>query len=277
MPGHDAREEAVSVRGEPVVEHVAETGSTNSDLLARVHAAAARGAKGFAPILLVAGRQTAGRGRHGRRWHGSEGASLTFSLAWSFARADLSGLSLAVGVALAEALEPAEAPGRIGLKWPNDLWLLDGALDDAQRSGRKLAGVLVETAPLAQQRVAVIGIGLNVAPQGVADAASGFASLAELDAATTPARALQRIAPILIAALREFDRAGFAAFAERFAARDLLLGRPVSGDAGGGVVEGTAMGVAADGALIVDGAAGRMQVASGEWRLRLAEPAGSPC
>ena len=61
------------------------------------------------------------------RWHGAAGASLTCSLAWPFARADLSGLSLAVGVALADALEPPPGAGRIGLKWPNDLWLLDGA------------------------------------------------------------------------------------------------------------------------------------------------------
>ncbi|HEY4957130.1 MAG TPA: biotin--[acetyl-CoA-carboxylase] ligase, partial [Caldimonas sp.] len=182
----------MSLPGDPVVERVAATGSTNSDLLARVHAAAARGATAFAPILLVAGQQTAGRGRHGRRWHGAELASLTFSLAWPFARTDLSGLSLAIGVALAEALEPTKGGERIGLKWPNDLWLLDADRDASARPGRKLAGVLVETAPLAQLRVAVIGVGLNVAAQSVADAASGFASLAEIDAAATPATALQR-------------------------------------------------------------------------------------
>ena len=94
---------------DPVIEHVVETGSTNSDLLARVHAAAGAGAATFAPCLLVAERQSAGRGRHGRAWHATPGASLTFSLAWPLVRADLSGLSHAVGVALADALEAVTA------------------------------------------------------------------------------------------------------------------------------------------------------------------------
>jgi BirA family transcriptional regulator, biotin operon repressor / biotin---[acetyl-CoA-carboxylase] ligase len=276
VPGHDARTQAVSPPADPVIEHVAETGSTNSDLLARVHAAEAEQAAAFAPSLLVADRQTAGRGRHGRHWHGAAGASLTFSLAWPFARADLSGLSLAVGVALADALEPPPR-SRIGLKWPNDLWLLDSASGPLSPPGRKLAGVLVETVPFAPGRVAVVGVGINIAAQDVADAASGVAALVEIDAAATPAAALQRVAPALIAAMRRFESAGFAAFADRFAARDLLRGRQVVGDAEGAALEGVASGVDADGSLLLDGPNGRMQVTSGEWRLRLAEATGSPC
>lgn len=277
VPGHDARAETVNALADPAIEHVDETGSTNSDLLARVHAAAAGGAPAFAPCLLVAGRQTAGRGRHGRRWHGAAGASLTLSLAWPFARVDLSGLSLAVGVALADALEPPPAAGRIGLKWPNDLWLLDDAAEASRRGGRKLAGVLVETAPFARGRVAVIGVGLNIAAQSVPDAASGIAALAELDAAATPATTLQRIAPALIAAVRRFESAGFATFADRFAARDLLRGRRVVGDAAAAGIAGVAMGVDADGALLLATTSGPMPITSGDWRLALAEPAGSPC
>jgi BirA family biotin operon repressor/biotin-[acetyl-CoA-carboxylase] ligase len=276
MPGHDARTQAVSPPADPVIEHVAETGSTNSDLLARVHAAEAEQAAAFAPSLLVADRQTAGRGRHGRHWHGAAGASLTFSLAWPFARADLSGLSLAVGVALADALEPPPA-NRIGLKWPNDLWLLDAASDVSSSPGRKLAGVLIETAPFASGRIAVIGVGINIAAQTVADAASGVAALVEIDATATPAAALQRVAPALIAAMHHFDSAGFAAFADRFAARDLLCGRQVVSDTEGGAIDGVASGVGDDGALLLDRPGGRVQVTSGEWRLRLAERTGSPC
>jgi BirA family biotin operon repressor/biotin-[acetyl-CoA-carboxylase] ligase len=270
----------VNPPADPVIEHVAETGSTNSDLLARVHAAAAGGAASFAPCLLVAGRQTAGRGRHGRRWHAAAGASLTFSLAWPFRRSDLSGLSLTIGAALADALEPPPASGRsgrIGLKWPNDLWLVAAEDGASHRHGRKLAGVLVETAPLGAGRVAVIGVGLNVGMLSVAEAASGVASLVEIDRAATPATTLERIAPALVAAVRRFDADGFAAFAERFAARDLLRGRHVVGDAAGGGIEGVAAGIAANGALLLETAAGTVQVASGEWRLRLAEPAGSSC
>jgi BirA family biotin operon repressor/biotin-[acetyl-CoA-carboxylase] ligase len=277
VPGHDARQEKeVSALADPVIEHVVETGSTSSDLLVRVHAAAAGSAATFAPRLLVAERQTAGRGRHGRAWHGAAGASLTFSLAWPFTRAGLSGLSLAVGVALADALEPPPGAGRIGLKWPNDLWLLDRGAGPAQRPGRKLAGVLVETTPFTSGRVAVIGVGINVLPLDVADAASGVAALAEIDPSATAAGTLARLAPALIAAVRRFERTGFPAFADRFAARDLLRGRQVVSDAEGGGA-GVAAGVDAEGALWLDRPNERVRVTSGEWRLRLASAAEPSC
>ena len=120
----------------------------------------------LAPRALVAERQTAGRGRLGRTWESTPGASLTFSLAWPFAAGiDLSGLSLAVGVALAETLDPRPGAAlRIGLKWPNDLWLVGSA-----EPGRKLGGVLIETVARGAGRVAVIGIGINLREQRVAD------------------------------------------------------------------------------------------------------------
>ena len=274
MPGNDARKEALSGLGGVAVERVAATASTNDDLLERVRAAAAAGATGFAPCLLVADRQSAGRGRHGRRWHAAAGRSLTFSIAWQPRRADLAGLSLAVGVAVADALDP-RATHRIGLKWPNDLWLLDPQGDVAQQPGRKLAGVLVETAPLGAARVAVVGVGVNVRAQAVdgALAAAAAASLDEIDPGATPSSALERVAPALVEALARFDALGFAAFAERFAARDLLRGRAVVG----GDVSGIAAGIATDGALRVDTGAGIVAVTSGEWRLRLAERAEPSC
>jgi BirA family biotin operon repressor/biotin-[acetyl-CoA-carboxylase] ligase len=128
------------------VEVLAQADSTNTRLLERARTEAE-------PCLLVAEAQTAGRGRQGRAWTSAPGASLTFSLALPLAPADWSGLSLAVGVALADALEsPAGRPAetlRIGLKWPNDLWLLDPPQDGAgvagRSIGRKLGGVLIET------------------------------------------------------------------------------------------------------------------------------------
>jgi len=300
-PRHDARgqeekeeeeqeeQEEVNASGDPAPERVAETGSTNDDLLARVRAAAASGATAFAPCLLVADRQRAGRGRHGRHWHATPAASLTFSIAWTSPRSDLSGLSLAVGCALADAIDVPGRPWRIGLKWPNDLWLVDapsagvdnlGSPRDpfaARPEGRKLAGILVETAPLGRGRVAVIGVGINVRLAHVADATSGVASLVEIDPDATPATTLARVAPALFTALRTFDVGGFAAFADRFAARDLLRGRRVAGAGAHGEVEGVAAGVAVDGSLRIDTAAGPIAVASGEWRLARIEPAGSPC
>ncbi|MEO7056699.1 MAG: biotin--[acetyl-CoA-carboxylase] ligase [Caldimonas sp.] len=262
------------------IQHVAQTGSTNSDLLARAHAASQAG-KAFAACVLVADRQTAGRGRHGRAWHGAEGAALTFSLAWPFAaEVDLDGLSLAVGVALADALDPAplepsRPARRMGIKWPNDLWLLDvgrrtavseagSEPDDAALHGRKLAGVLIEAAPCGKGRVAVIGVGLNVAEQAVGDAASGVAWLQEIDASASPASALHALLPALVAALQSFEHGGFDAFAERFAARDVLRGQRLRA----GELDGIADGVSASGELWLRTAGGVVPVRSGEVRLQ---------
>jgi BirA family transcriptional regulator, biotin operon repressor / biotin---[acetyl-CoA-carboxylase] ligase len=231
--------------------------STNSLLLDR-----ARTAQAVQPALLVAEQQTAGRGRQGRTWHSEQGASLTFSLALPLQLADWSGLSLAVGVALADALDAldAHAVPRIGLKWPNDLWYLD-----APGAGRKLGGILVETVSAGAGRLAVIGIGLNVLPLRARDASSGFACLRELDAAATAPGALHRIALPLAQALRRFEDHGFAAFERRFAVRDVLLGRPVRTES----LQGFAEGVTAQGALRVRTDKALHEVHGGEVSVRL--------
>ena len=269
MPRHDARAEAVNVGRRPAVEtlRVAETGSTNADLLAWVRKAAPDSA--LEPRLLVADRQTAGRGRRGRSWHSTPGASLTFSLLWPMAGIDLSGLSLAVGVALAEAIDPRPSAAlRVGLKWPNDLWLVG-----ADEPGRKLGGVLIETAPLGSGRVAVIGVGINVLAQRVADASTGVACVREIDADVTPEQLLDRLAPALADALRTFEQGGFAAFAARFSARDLLCGRAVvCGNEDSVRIEGVAVGVSSSGELLVRTPGGIERVVSGEVSVR---PAGS--
>jgi BirA family transcriptional regulator, biotin operon repressor / biotin---[acetyl-CoA-carboxylase] ligase len=217
------------------------------------------------PCLLVAEQQTRGRGRTGRNWQSTPGRSLTFSLALALEPPDWAGLSLAVGVALAEALDPlaGDAAPRIGLKWPNDLWLLDDAV-----VGRKLGGVLIETVAVGARRMAVVGVGLNVMPQDTRDLSSGFASLQELDAEATPPAALLRIATPLAHALLHYERNGFAVFAPAFARRDLLRGRQVRTTAPE-VPQGLVHGVADDGALLVE-AAGRVhRILSGEVSVRL--------
>ena len=106
------------------------------------------------PKCYLADEQTAGRGRHGRRWISSEG-TLTFSLVMErpTVKAEHSGLeSIAVGVGIARSLEFEFAPLRCRLKWPNDVHV----------GGGKVAGVLLETLPEASGRV-VIGVGVNVA------------------------------------------------------------------------------------------------------------------
>src|SRR5207253_4097126 len=111
---------------------VEETGSTNADLLLACRA----GPWSESASVRVAYRQTAGRGRHGRPWQGQAGLTFSVALPLPLAPARLSGLSLAVGLALAEALAACDArlAQAITLKWPNDL----------QVDGRKLAGILIE-------------------------------------------------------------------------------------------------------------------------------------
>ncbi|HEX7439866.1 MAG TPA: biotin--[acetyl-CoA-carboxylase] ligase [Caldimonas sp.] len=265
--------EALRLQLEPLwpgigIEIVGETGSTNTDLVDR-----SRAATGLPPCLRVAEQQSAGRGRLGRHWLSEPGASLTFSLAVPLAAADWSGLSLAVGVALAEALDTPGAAYRVGLKWPNDLWLLD-----APGRGRKLGGVLIETVALGAQRVAVIGVGLNLRLISVTgEVATGYACLEELTPDVAPPAVLERIAAPLARALRLFERAGFAAFSERYAARDLLIEQPVlttQADA----LEGVAEGVTPQGALIVRTPTGAVaSVSSGEVSVRVAPASAPPC
>ena len=114
------------------------------------------------PLACFAEEQTQGRGRRGKVWASPAGSSIYLSLAWKFDTAinDLGGLSLAIGVALARVLKHIGLKS-VGLKWPNDV-LFDG---------RKIAGILIETAQLSNQTTTVIiGVGLNYKlPEQVTD------------------------------------------------------------------------------------------------------------
>jgi BirA family biotin operon repressor/biotin-[acetyl-CoA-carboxylase] ligase len=256
--------------------------------------------------LLVAQEQTQGRGRQGRAWHAQPGSSLTFSLGLSLAPQDWSGLSLAVGVALADALDPARdqasgsetAAPRILLKWPNDLWLRD---EQAAGGGRKLGGVLIETAagwadvphtaevgtqpasgpstgprrlqePRTPARICVIGVGLNIGPQSagtVEKASTGVACLQEMEPQATAAQALARVVLPLLQAVRRFEQSGFAGVAHAFARRDLLHGKAVSTTLPDLPV-GMAQGVDDAGALQVRAPDGALRsVVGGEVSIRL--------
>jgi BirA family biotin operon repressor/biotin-[acetyl-CoA-carboxylase] ligase len=275
------------------VEVLARSASTNSELLERARIvppgqaarvggpddAAARVGRRQAdtqPCLLVAEHQMAGRGRLGRAWRSARGASLTFSLALPLAPRDWSGLSLAVGVALAEALQPEDAGMtlRLGLKWPNDLWLVDtsaaGASTAGLRGGRKLGGVLIETLAAGDRRLAVIGIGLNITPLAEPlppELHSHLGCLREIDPQATAPTALARAALPLVQALKEFEREGFSAFTERYAALDLLQGEAIV-TTDPRVPQGTVCGVNGQGALRVETADGVQLISSGEVSVR---------
>lgn len=239
--------------------------SSNTELMRRARAGRCE------PTLLVAEVQTAGRGRLGRPWHNAAGDSLMFSLGLPLAPADWSGLSLAVGVSVAESLQPAPVAGRprVVLKWPNDLWLDDD---------RKLGGILVETASMAPPagahsaaraaRYVVAGVGINVRPPMAQDLSTPPASLQDVDARLDAPAALLRVAAPLVSMLQSFEVYGFAPVQPRFLQRDALRGREVSLSDGQG---GTAHGVGEDGALLVHTARGMQAVTSAEISVR---PAG---
>ncbi|WP_225782164.1 biotin--[acetyl-CoA-carboxylase] ligase [Xenophilus sp. Marseille-Q4582] len=233
-----------------------EVDSTNVELMRRARAGDA------APVLLVAQRQTAGRGRLGRAWQSAQqahdpAASLTFSLGLPLAPRDWSGLSLAVGVSAAESLDPDGRAG-VQLKWPNDLW--------AQQ--RKLAGILIETASLPAghaARYVVIGIGLNIGERPGTDMRTPPAWVRQWQPGATPLSALQALAPALVDEVRRFEDAGFAPVLARFAARDALAGQDVHLSDGR---EGRCEGVGPGGELRVRTTRGLEEISSAEVSVR---------
>jgi BirA family biotin operon repressor/biotin-[acetyl-CoA-carboxylase] ligase len=214
--------------------------------------------------VLACEVQEAGRGRRGRRWLASARGSLAFSLLWRFAPGapPPMGLSLAVGIAVAGALEAMGAAG-LRLKWPNDV----------QFEGRKLAGILVELLPGsdAQGLAAIIGIGMNLRlPPGFA-AGEDFApaELAEL-LQPLPDRStlLAQLLLALDGTLERYAATGFALLRDEFNARDAFRERPVRVLGDPETLSGVCRGVAADGALLLETASGLRRILSGDVSLR---------
>lgn len=199
-----------------------------------------------APDLAVclAEQQTAGRGRRGRAWQSPPACNVYLSLLRRFERGmgGLVGLSLAVGVAVAQALDELGAPG-LGLKWPNDI-LADG---------RKLAGILVELGgEFLGPCHAVIGIGINLR---LPDAARAAIDQAATDLATVmPAppgrnRLVARVLDCLLHRLDAFERDGFAASQDDYARYDVLRDVALVASDARGTHHGIGAGVDARGAL----------------------------
>jgi BirA family transcriptional regulator, biotin operon repressor / biotin---[acetyl-CoA-carboxylase] ligase len=241
------------------VEVLPEIDSTNSELMRRAKAGQAE------PILLVAEKQTAGRGRLGREWRDLAERdqtlpALTFSLGLPLSPVDWSGLSLAVGVSIAQSLH-----ADVGLKWPNDLWLHD----------RKLAGILIETCAVGQTRYAVIGVGINITQPAenlnlhTEPLRRTPAWLQELLPQMNAPETLQRVAPNLIQTLLIFTEQGFTPFQKRFNQRDVLRDRQINVEnqtetTASLRTTGTALGVNEKGELILQTAQGKQLVNSSE-------------
>ena len=213
--------------------------STNSHLMRAAQAGAPSG------TLCLAERQTAGRGRRGRSWVSPFGSNLYLSLLWRypFGPAQLGGLSLAAGTAVAIALE-AEGAEEIALKWPNDvLW-----------RRRKLAGLLIEVAGETQgPSLVVIGAGLNTRLSGP-EAAAIDQPWADLDAVLGRGnygrnRLAARLAAGLIRVLDRYGREGMSSFLPDWERFDLHRGEPVEVRFGDRSTVGIHAGITSEGAL----------------------------
>jgi BirA family biotin operon repressor/biotin-[acetyl-CoA-carboxylase] ligase len=210
--------------------------------------------------FVLAETQSAGRGRRGRHWLSPPGLNLYLSCLKRFDTgfAALAGLSLAVGIIVLRTLETLGIAGA-GLKWPNDVL----AAAPGQAPG-KLAGILVELSGEYQGPcAAVIGIGLNLRLTDALREQAGqpASDLATLSGGAPPDR--NRAAAALINALaeglRQFEREGFAAFADEYACHDLLRGQPLRLSGAGGERDGIGAGVDSRGALLLRLADGELQ------------------
>ncbi len=216
--------------------------------------------------VVLAETQSAGRGRRGRTWLSPPGLNVYLSCLKRFDAgfAALSGLSLAVGVIVMRTLSALGISGA-GLKWPNDVLSPDG----------KLAGILVELSGEYQGPcAAVIGIGLNVrlTPALHAQAGQPINDLAGLSHGHVPDR--NEVAAALITALVEglsqFERDGFAAFADDYANHDLLRGQPLQLHGALGDMEGVGAGVDVRGALLLQTTEGVHVIDSADVTVRRA-------
>jgi BirA family biotin operon repressor/biotin-[acetyl-CoA-carboxylase] ligase len=243
------------------LEVVDQIDSTSSELMRRLQK------RDVHAVALAAEWQTAGRGRRGRSWTGVVGGSLTFSLGWSFEQGAgfLAGLSLAVGVAVARALE-AEGFTGVALKWPNDLI----------HRHLKFGGILIElNGDALGPSTTVIGIGLNIrlpaaARKDITQPVTDLTSVAGRHAAPIDRnRLLARLLSELAEVLDRYAKEGFAPFAAEWQHRHAYQGKPVRlllPD--GAAVSGKVAGVDASGALVLADGPRRARFLSGEITLR---------
>lgn len=208
-------------------------------------------APGQGSAVFFAEYQSGGVGRNGRAWASPASANLYFSVSRRFSRplSTMSGLSVAVGVAAAEALHAMGFTG-VRLKWPNDLWV----------DARKLGGILVQLRNDAPDCIAIVGMGLNV--HMPADAArhidQAWCDLSQLgDGAVSRNEVAAHLLGTLLPALQAFDEAGLAPFLPRWQALDALHGKPVRVADGVQVFEGMSLGIDANGALRLRGDGGQ--------------------
>ena len=258
-----------------ILERVTETRSTNDDLLERW-----RLGELIDPVARIARKQTAGKGRAGRTWLANPEDSLCFSMAFPFSRtpAELTGLSLLVGIAVIEGiaqacnLDQAELyQAGLRLKWPNDL-LINHA---------KLAGILIEggQAKIGDPSWMIVGVGMNLRnadliEESLHQSATKVSSLEQLLPNETKLPEIEYLWLKLLESFehhfRKFDQQGFTVYQQEWLKWDAFPSQRVCiTDAGKGAIYGVAKGVDANGALLLEQENNTIAVYAGDVSLRV--------
>lgn len=249
-PSIEEKSLRAALAGLPLAEvrYCAVTGSTNDDAQRWLE----NGAADFA--LVVADQQTAGRGRLNRRWITAAGAALAFSLILHPTQAEMSRLALLsplAGLAVADGL--AACCGlQVQIKWPNDVLL----------GRRKVCGILAETNWQAESLTGVVlGIGVNVAPTSIPPAdLLMFPATSVEDAAGRPVQRWELLAAVLKALFAWRQRLGSPEFFQAWENRLAFKDEPVQVQTPSGALEGTLVGIDAQGGLVLRTGAGKREV-----------------
>ena len=210
----------------------------------------------------LAEAQTAGRGRHGRKWVSPYAASLYLSMYWSFegGYSVLGGMSLAVGVAIVEALIKCDVQD-VQLKWPNDIYA----------RGRKLAGVLIEVeGQIGSECKAIIGVGLNVVlPTNIENIGQPWIDLSQL---SKPLIDRNILAGTLINELNKnlalFEKCGLEPFISKWRELDIYANQAIRLIIGQQTFSGFSRGIDASGAILLETKQGIKAYHGGEISVR---------
>ena len=231
--------------------------STNSRMVKLAQSASIDGLAWFAEL------QTAGRGRRGRRWLTPFGRNIALSLGFELdlPAGALGGLSLAIGLAVAELLRH-EGVEAAAVKWPNDVYI----------GGAKVCGILMEVVAKAERCACIVGIGLNVDLPVAARTA--------IDREVTDLKAhgfsmdrnglAAALASRVVEAVRRFSHEGFSPRRSAYDRLHVCQGRDCRIIQGNQIRDGVVLGVTGEGALRMRCADETMEITGGEVSLRVA-------
>lgn len=255
-----------------ILERVAESTSTNEDLMSRW-----RGGLLWEPVARMALKQTSGRGRMGRPWVSSPDTALTFSVAYPFKKGiqDLSGLSLACGLAVVKGISSATSTSKedlqkmgLGLKWPNDILL----------NQKKLAGMLIEGGQLKPEEPTwlIIGIGINLNSNSNISAQIGreIAGVNDLAISTpiNPDLLWLELLKELGTVIEDFEAASFRKFQTEWNDWDVYKNKMCQIHQQDKLeLEGIEKGVDENGCLLIESSGTLKKIISGDVSLRMTE------